>query len=449
MEKANYKLVTTISLLFFLFLTCSISIGYSALNSSLNVSGDLNYYAPTSGVMYDRIESLAKAGDTQVREYTGNKSTFTGTKKIYYYRGDGNLAKNYVEFAGYCWRIVRTTDTGGVKILYDGRLGNHGSCGTGALMASQMGTSNDTVAFNNFSGALSSSGYMMNGTTTTTYNVKSRYDPDSGSDAFVYGTDVTYSSSMGYYTLQTPYFTVASKELLKDYHYACPNVSTTCPTVYYIFNYEEYNKTVYYIELRGGKKIEDAYDEMLNGTLVNTSNSTVKAAIDYWYKNNMTDYTKYLEDTVWCNDRSVINSDHGWNKNGGSVVNNLQFGSLRTPTDLTCPDIEDRFTVSSTIGNGKLTYPIALITKPEASLITTSTGSNASPIGYSSGYWTMSPSEFYSYGPGIYYVGSSNPVSVTTNLAQNVKPAISLKPGIKFTGGDGSMSNPYYISLST
>lgn len=35
---------------------------------------------------------------------------------IYYYRG--NVSDNYVLFAGYCWQIVRTTDTQGIKLIY-------------------------------------------------------------------------------------------------------------------------------------------------------------------------------------------------------------------------------------------------------------------------------------------------------------------------------------------
>ncbi len=52
---------------------------------------------------------------------------------------------------------------------------------------------------------------------------------------------------------------------------------------------------------------------------VNTNNSTIKSAIDNWYSNNMTQYTNYLEDTVWCNDRSMDNKEsNGWNPAGGS-----------------------------------------------------------------------------------------------------------------------------------
>ena len=38
-------------------------------------------------------------------------------KSVYYYRGN---VDNHLVFANYCWRIVRTTETGGVKLIYDG-----------------------------------------------------------------------------------------------------------------------------------------------------------------------------------------------------------------------------------------------------------------------------------------------------------------------------------------
>ena len=36
-----------------------------------------------------------------------------------------------------------------------------------------------------------------------------------------------------------------------------------------------------------------------------TTNSTIKQTVDTWYTSNMTAYTDMLEDTVWCNDRTV------------------------------------------------------------------------------------------------------------------------------------------------
>ena len=39
---------------------------------------------------------------------------------VYYYNGNAANGKSNVLFAGYCWQIVRTTDNGGVRMIYNG-----------------------------------------------------------------------------------------------------------------------------------------------------------------------------------------------------------------------------------------------------------------------------------------------------------------------------------------
>ena len=45
-------------------------------------------------------------------------STASDTYPVHYYRG--NIDNNNVLFAGFCWKMVRTTSTGGVKLIYNG-----------------------------------------------------------------------------------------------------------------------------------------------------------------------------------------------------------------------------------------------------------------------------------------------------------------------------------------
>ena len=62
-------------------------------------------------------------------------------KPVYYYRGN---VDNRVIFANFCWRIVRTTETGGVKLIYDGvpsngqcnNTGNNSTIGSSAFNSS-------------------------------------------------------------------------------------------------------------------------------------------------------------------------------------------------------------------------------------------------------------------------------------------------------------------------
>ena len=45
---------------------------------------------------------------------------------VYYYRG--NVTNNYVRFDSYCWRIVRSTEDGNIRLIYGGTPNNQGNC---------------------------------------------------------------------------------------------------------------------------------------------------------------------------------------------------------------------------------------------------------------------------------------------------------------------------------
>ena len=192
------------------------------------------------------------------------------------------------------------------------------------------------------------------------------------------------------------------------------------------------------------------------GARENTTDSTIKTIIDNWYKDNLnTNYGKYLSTTaVYCNDRST--SD------------NTYFGAYtrlltnKTPS-YACTATEDKFTVDSSTGNGKLTYPIALMTADEVSFAGGLYGTNAptwyyynSANGSSTGstfWWLLSPGVWSGSDAGVFYVyGSSNPGYLyyyNVNNTNGVRPAISLKSCIKYSTGNGSASDPYTIKETT
>ena len=67
--------------------------------------------------LYGTIKKRAKTDTTYLALYTGEGAD-TYAKPVYYYKG--NVQNNNVLFGGFCWKIVRTTETGGVKIVYNG-----------------------------------------------------------------------------------------------------------------------------------------------------------------------------------------------------------------------------------------------------------------------------------------------------------------------------------------
>ena len=269
-----------------------------------------------------------------------------------YYRGA--VTNNNVKFANYCWKIVRTTETGGVKLIYNGKPDSNGQCtatGSSTLIQSR-------VAFN------------------TNYN-------DNAYVGYMYGTAGSAT-------------------------------------------YEE--------------------------THANTNNSTIKTVIDEWYSQNMTEYTEKLEDTVWCNDRSVVQDGSFSGTGVGKEQTRYGPGNRlfvnKTPS-LACVNENDRFTVSEENGNGELEYPVALLTADE--------------IAYAGAVWIQENSSYYlcnnvwwlSLSPDYFNGNCANALFVSSagdlnysnvDVTNGVRPSISLKPGVKVQSGtDGTRENPYVI----
>ena len=176
----------------------------------------------------------------------------------------------------------------------------------------------------------------------------------------------------------------------------------------------------------------------------NTTDSTIKARIDAWYKVNMTSYTSQLEDTVFCNDRSYTVSD-----------SNLFYGAItRLVTNkmpiLKCQNTKDKFTVEVSNGNGNLTYPVGLITVDEmayAGGVYGTSSTNNSFYLYNGDYqWSLSMSysnDSYVFGFTLDSPGNIANLTVRTN--RGVRPVLALKAGTAIMGGLGTATNPFIV----
>ena len=89
------------------------------------------------------INFKENASDTNGKGLYIRSGTENNINPIYYYRGA--VDNNNVYFANYCWKIVRTTETGGLKLAYNGAP-TSGSCGTGTT--SQTNSTIGNSAFN-------------------------------------------------------------------------------------------------------------------------------------------------------------------------------------------------------------------------------------------------------------------------------------------------------------
>lgn len=431
-----------------------ISIGYSALQQDVSISGDVNYLY-NSKKLYDVLKRTAEE-TYYVNTYTGthqDSPTGTGNEDIYYWRASSaatNIAniildKWNVIFAGHCWQVYRTTDTGGSKMIYNG-VAVDGKCNnTGADQA--IGSS----SFNAGDNSLSDFGYMYN--TRYPYSTKSML---SDTTQYVFGNSFTYSNGM--YTLTNTKSLSGTwsndYNTLDNHHYTCFTTGTTCSEVYYVYStvkaLDVYDiKDIHYITLANGKSVNDALDEMMYGNNVNTTNSTIKTMIDNWYVNNLLLYANKIEDVVYCNNRSATNMA-GWNPDGGSNNSNISFKAYTITTDssesFVCANETDQFSVSN--NKAKLMYPIGLPTAGEMNIL-----GNDLLRKIGNNYWLASP-----YGAGyhantnamqfrMHYVNSSGAISFSSaRLSLYVRPVITLKAGVKYSSGDGSRDNPYIVA---
>lgn len=211
----------------------------------------------------------------------------------------------------------------------------------------------------------------------------------------------------------------------------------------------------------------------------NEFNSNIKEKVDEWYQTNIENngYSKFVSDTLFCNDRSTADSPGVWatkfyDTTLGYGLNTTVYGPYQryiNPDDsnkdnplptLICKQQNDRFTVEDVnVGNGSLKYPVGLLTVDETCLAGSGkyhlednvNGSHYLYKGYQ--YWTMSSSWSYdSRESGVYSISNTgfiNSIAPLNNLNVyngGVVPVINLRVDyVKKMSGNGSISNPYEV----
>ena len=410
-----------------------------------NANNTLFYKIKSSANKYTRIDF----SKTSEQDNTKGIYTTTNTENnvpVYYYRGA--VDNNHVLFANFCWRIVRTTETGGIKLIYDGKPSN-GQCNN-----TDADTTIGHIQFNTSYDSPAYVGYMYN-----TAHTASSKDITTLSGNIVFGNDATYDASTKIYTLKdTKTLTNPSNwnteysNYTDKYHYTCFSSGTTCQSVYYIHIIYSKDKHAYYFTLTNGKKPKDLLNDMFEGN-INVKESNAKVKIDAWYKTNMTSYTSKLEDTGFCNDRTYYNfNTSGWNKDYSNYDKWLNFSSIQRLSNrklsLVCPRQLDKFTVSVDNGNGKLTYPVGMITVEEiayAGGVIRQT--NTSYYLYNEvNNWSFSPSAFRDWLAGEFDLSSSGNFGIGIVAGTlSGRPVVSLKQGIAVASGSGTSSSPYVI----
>ncbi len=307
--------------------------------------------------------------------------------------------------------------------------------------------------YNASSNSLAGAGYMFN--KTDTYYTKTMTNT-----SYLYGSAFTYDSETNTYTLSGTTQVLSNWEedydKVRDTHYTCFKESGVCKNLYYIvFTTGKTThvggrkpNTAYVVKVKDGIDIKTYVDNLLHADDVNKYNSSIKNIIDNWYFNNYRDYTKYLDNSVYCNNRDIL-AYNPMEPDGGKTTenyeegtsHNLYFGGNSNNT-LICNNITDQFSTSN--NKAKLTYPIALPTKSELEIMSAE-NTNLRVVGEN--YYTMTPN-IYSLNPQNYLVFNINGGVWITDMdfqVAGVRPVVTLNSKAKVRNGNGTQEKPWII----
>ncbi|MBQ8156431.1 hypothetical protein IJ101_01445 [Candidatus Saccharibacteria bacterium] len=353
-----------------------------------------------------------------VFEWDGQDSN-GGSQKIYFYRGilnsdgsgtygsDGsaNAYPNYVKLSNNtCWRIVRTTSTGGVKMMYNGMW----NTSTGTCANTETAAQLTTSPFNTDSATVS-------GTTYAGLQYQN-----------IHAVGYTYSSLAAGTTAATPVSTI----------FGSTGNDTTTNTnssiiKQYIEDWYENNMTAYTSKLEGAAGYCNDRSLYASSWGEEAPFADSDAIIPYGTRNQtVADY--YF----------------------ASFLRNVQ--DLTFSPSLTCPrgkvDLYSH-TNNTGNGNGQLAYPVALLSADEASLV--GNGKNNDFNAYDSMSYLSSGSDFWLFSPYyreyngttheflVYAYGDLGFYSVDGTHG-GVRPVISLAPGTTVLGS-GTATDPWVV----
>ena len=216
--------------------------------------------------------------------------------------------------------------------------------------------------------------------------------------------------------------------------------------------YNNLNTNPTYVGYMYSNTLDSSYED----TISNDNDSAIKKTLDNWYKTNILElgYSEYIADSGFCNDRSIAPNSSG---TGATSFEEITYSPKyrmlnHTPTFTCSNQSNDLFTLSgNSKGNGKLTYPIGLVTIDELAYAGSAYGSlNKMTYTFNnSTFWTMSPSYFSVTGGmgDVWRAGSGGSIgsSASVSLDYIVRPVINLKADTEISGGIGTANDPFII----
>ena len=194
-----------------------------------------------------------------------------------------------------------------------------------------------------------------------------------------------------------------------------------------------------------------------------SKSSDIKTYLDNWYA-NYTDLNKTgtkITDQIYCNDRTASTSDvaysttdyttlTSWNSTGTNYYYGANGRVWNNPVspDYKCPVVSDKFTTTTAKGNGKLSYPVGLITADEITFAGLPAGktNNSFYLHTRAYYWAGSPFGFFgSRSDGFIVFDDGYLDNDYVNNFFGVRGVVSLSSEANLIG-DGTWNNVYEVA---
>ena len=423
---------------------CTTLYKITGFTTSTNSSTGTKTYKMTYYPYTARVNSYDNTG-------TGMYATTDDDGTSYYYRGA--VAGNYVKMADKYWRIIRVNGDGTLRLIYDGTSGHaNGESSSNR----QVGTS----AFNSWWSDNAYVGYMYGDPSDNQIseaNVAFTYTGLNPSSKYYFGTSYTFDKGTNTFKLSGDLVEATLSEYRDKYntsgYYTCFSTSSTgtCQRLSHVQKYVSATS----MSVKAVEWSSTSYA----GAHANEKDSNMKMYLENWYKNNLTSVDNIIsKDTVFCNNREVstykassyVGEGYGVTPTMYSYPRFYEWAGSSISPDLSCPQSNDRFSVTNIKGNGLLSNPVGLITADEVSMAGGRTSSQNTLYYLYTGtnYWTMTPPLFY-YSSNAYEFNVTAAGALygahSVYFGYGVRPVVNLNTdNLTFTGV-GTMQDPYVI----
>ena len=199
------------TVLLFLLVLLTLGVVYAALVSDLSILGNIvvkKYVVPRTKTFPTQIEAVLddETCSTRYEDAVTDEvnNTVGNAKNVYFFKCSN---KRNIIYNNMCWQMIRTTETGGIKMIYNGEVVD-GKCES---------TRGDHKGI-----------------------VQSNYTDQTLSSSYLYGSSFSYDTTTSEFTLTDTITATWSDSTYQNLlgKFTCKNTNGTCTTLYQINGYK-------------------------------------------------------------------------------------------------------------------------------------------------------------------------------------------------------------------